>query len=392
LPVLVQPGVAYGTVAVPKGYGRTKGGLVGLNIGVNPNGLTSNQFATATISKTGKKYDLANSQVHYTINDDRPVVREATLEQFKENNQAGNEFRYTHEFEHAIEPTLYAERKFPGHHWGMNVDLNSCFGCGACVISCNIENNIPVVGKKEMANNREMHWLRIDRYFASEDQNPKSPDYMEDPKAVFMPMMCQHCDNAPCENVCPVNASNHSSEGLNQMAYNRCIGTRYCANNCPFKVRRFNWFDYWGADSFGPKNDHKANTVNGMMRDDYSRMILNPDVTVRSRGVIEKCSFCVQRIQEAKLDAKISNTGLADNAIKTACQSACPTDAIVFGDTNNENSNVRNLMDNDRNYYVLEEFHILPSVGYLTKITNSDTAIFDKSKDGIWKQKTEKHH
>jgi len=391
VPVYVQPGVAYGTIAVARGYGRNVAGLVGSDIGVNVNplapvndGVASN-FTPVEIAKTGKSYELANSQVHYTINDDRPTVREATLEQYQENHKAGNEFRYLPEFEHAVEPTLYPEKEFPAHHWGMTVDLNSCFGCGACVVACNVENNVPVVGKDEMANHREMHWIRIDRYFASANEDPKSDDYMEDPKAVFMPMMCQHCDNAPCENVCPVNATNHSSEGLNQMAYNRCIGTRYCANNCPFKVRRFNWYDYWGADSWGDANDIKKNEVNSQMRNEFSRMILNPDVTVRSRGVIEKCSFCVQRIQEAKLDAKINNKGLDANTIKTACQSACPADAIVFGDTNNKTSTVHENMKDPRNYFVLEEYHVKPSVGYLTKVTNADVAMFDKSMEGIWK-------
>ncbi len=397
LPILVQPGIAHGVFAIPKGYGRTVSGLVGDGVGVSVNALvaseakgdfTVNYLPVSSVDETGKKYKLANSQVHYSIDDDRPTVRETTLEHYKENPKSGNQFRHLDEFQHAIEPTLYPEREFPAHHWGMSVDLNSCFGCGACVVACNIENNIPVVGQEEMANAREMHWLRIDRYFASENQDPNSDTYMEDPSVVFMPMMCQHCDNAPCENVCPVNATNHSTEGLNQMAYNRCIGTRYCANNCPFKVRRFNWFDYWGADAWGGGNDLRKNEINENMRNDYSRMILNPDVTVRSRGVIEKCSFCVQRIQQAKLDAKVAGNEMAADAIQTACQSACPADAIVFGDTNNMNSQVHNQWNDARNYFVLEEFHIKPSVGYMTKVTNSDLAKFDKTdlEEFPWKE------
>lgn len=412
LPVLAMPGMPKGVAAIPVGYGRELAGLVGTGIGANAHQLATVvedlviDYGQATLEETGRKEELAQTQLHYTIPDDRTTVKHTTLAKYQKETKAGNEDRYTSEFRHAIGEsanggpaegvTLYPGHKYPGHKWGMNIDLNSCYGCGACVVACNIENNIPVVGKTEVANQRDMHWLRIDRYFASEDQDPKSETYMEDASVVFMPMLCQHCDNAPCENVCPVNATNHSSEGLNQMSYNRCIGTRYCANNCPFKVRRFNWFDYWGADSFGPLNDHNhkallgngrknvdptdenGKTVSANMRHDLSRMILNPDVTVRSRGVIEKCSFCVQRIQEKKLDAKISGKPMEADAIKTACQSACPSEAIVFGDVNNKESEVAKLQQDDRNFYVLEEFHVLPSIGYLTKVSNSEKALFDK--------------
>jgi molybdopterin-containing oxidoreductase family iron-sulfur binding subunit len=243
----------------------------------------------------------------------------------------------------------------------MAVDLNSCIGCGACQMSCNVENNIPVIGREEVYKSREMHWIRIDRYY---NGDPNNPD------VTFQPMMCQHCDNAPCENVCPVNATNHSSEGLNQMAYNRCIGTKYCANNCPFKVRKFNWYDYQGNDSFGKWNDHTEATY---MFEDLTRMILNPDVTVRSRGVIEKCSFCVQRIQAGKLQAKSEGRPLVDGEIKTACQTACPTNAIQFGDRNDKNSEIHKIFfDNARNYHMFEELHFLPNVGYQVKIRNKD--------------------
>jgi len=245
----------------------------------------------------------------------------------------------------------------------MTVDLGSCIGCSACVVACNAENNVPVVGKDEVVRSREMHWIRIDRYFSGSDENPS---------VVFQPMMCQHCDNAPCENVCPVAATNHSSDGLNQMAYNRCIGTRYCANNCPFKVRRFNWFDYLGADSFRKEtifnNEHDVTE----MSEDLTRMVLNPDVTVRSRGVMEKCSFCVQRIQEGKLKAKKASRHLQDGDIVTACQSACPTHAISFGDVNNQESEVYKIANDERGFKVLEELHVLPSVTYLTKVRNTE--------------------
>jgi len=250
----------------------------------------------------------------------------------------------------------------------MTVDLNSCVGCGACVVACSVENNVPVVGKRQVYRSQEMHWLRIDRYF---NGNPDNPDVS------FQPMMCQHCNNAPCENVCPVNATNHSSEGINQMAYNRCIGTRYCANNCPYKVRRFNWLDYQGADSFGKFNDGKRGLFDTESQDymfeDLTRMVLNPDVVTRSRGVIEKCSFCVQRIQEGKLTAKKEGRPLKDGEIKTACQSACSTGAITFGDQNNKESHVAKTFETDgRNYFVLEEQHFLSAVGYQVKIRNKD--------------------
>jgi molybdopterin-containing oxidoreductase family iron-sulfur binding subunit len=258
--------------------------------------------------------------------------------------------------------------------------MNSCTACGACVVACHAENNVPVVGKREVARYHDMHWLRIDRYFVSDDKNP------DDVKAVvFQPMMCQHCDNAPCENVCPVAATNHSSEGLNQMTYNRCIGTRYCANNCPYKVRRFNWADYTGADSFPNNRDQKLvgklDHVVEQMNDDLTRMVLNPDVTVRSRGVIEKCSFCVQRLQEAKLDAKKADAPLVDvskgGKVLTACMQACPTDAIVFGNVKDKESMIAKTRaeHDERLFYVIEQVHTLPNVNYLAKIRNTNEVI-----------------
>jgi molybdopterin-containing oxidoreductase family iron-sulfur binding subunit len=255
----------------------------------------------------------------------------------------------------------------------MSIDMNACNGCGACVVSCHAENNVPVVGKREVLRYHDMHWLRIDRYFVSDEKNP------DDLKAVvFQPMMCQHCDNAPCENVCPVAATNHSQEGLNQMTYNRCIGTRYCANNCPYKVRRFNWADYTGADSFPDNRDQqlvgKLDDVIEQMNDDLTRMVLNPDVTVRSRGVIEKCSFCVQKIQAAKLDAKKENRMLKGDDVRTACQTACPTNAIVFGNAVDSKSSVAKVREENkqRSFQVLEQLHVLPNVTYMAKIRNTE--------------------
>jgi molybdopterin-containing oxidoreductase family iron-sulfur binding subunit len=311
------------------------------------------------------------------------VVRETTLASFKKRpnvipddskklqdafyNKAGGNFRSN--------ATLFPDPNSRQYeiHWGMSVDMNACNGCGACVVSCHAENNVSVVGKREVLRYHDMHWLRIDRYFVSDEKNP------DDLKAVvFQPMMCQHCDNAPCENVCPVAATNHSQEGINQMTYNRCIGTRYCANNCPFKVRRFNWADYTGADSFPDNRDQqlvgKLDGVIEQMNDDLTRMVLNPDVTVRSRGVIEKCSFCVQKIQAAKLDAKKENRMLKGDDVKTACQTACPTNAIVFGNAVDKTSAVAKVREENkqRNFHVLEMLHVLPNVTYLAKIRNTD--------------------
>jgi molybdopterin-containing oxidoreductase family iron-sulfur binding subunit len=252
----------------------------------------------------------------------------------------------------------------------MMIDLNSCIGCGACVVACNAENNVPVVGKDEVFRRREMHWMRIDRYYSSQGKDEydyeghEQPE--ENPEVVYMPLMCQHCNNAPCETVCPVVATTHSTEGLNQMTYNRCIGTRYCANNCPYKVRRFNWFSY-------PQNPEFP--MNYGTTSDLGRMVLNPDVTVRARGVMEKCSMCVQRIQDGKLNAKKENRRPIDGEINTACAQSCPTDAITFGDMNDPLSKIGTLVREEfdkRAYHVLEEINVRPSVGYLTKIRNQD--------------------
>ncbi len=356
-PVYILPGQAYNTLAISLGYGRTVCGVVGKNIGKNVSALTNlkNKYRSDFVSgiqikKSEEKYELAMTQTHHSM-EGRAIVRDATLAEYIKNPAAGNEAH--HKFENA---SIYEKPKFDNHHWGLVVDLNSCVGCGACSIACQSENNVPVVGKKEVIRAHEMSWIRIDRYFSGSEFNPN---------VSYQPVMCQHCDNAPCENVCPVAATTHSSEGLNQMAYNRCIGTRYCGNNCPYKVRRFNWYDYTKADSI-PNNLHDI----AEMTIDLKRMVLNPDVTIRSKGVIEKCSMCVQRIQDGKLNAKIEGRRVNDGEIKTACQQACPSGAIIFGDLNDKESQIVKETSSKRNYHLLEEIHTLPSVSYLTKIRN----------------------
>jgi molybdopterin-containing oxidoreductase family iron-sulfur binding subunit len=353
LPVFVQPGQAPDTISVALGYGRQIAGKVGDGVGKNmfaqtviEDGIKKYRLAGAEVVVTDKTYELALSQTHHSM-EGRPVVRETTYDEWKMDPSAGNE-KHEEAEEHSV--SLYPEPEFKGHHWGMAVDLSSCTGCGNCAISCQAENNIQVIGKQQVRNRRIMHWIRVDRYFSNDAENPE---------VYHQPVMCQHCDNAPCENVCPVSATPHSEEGLNQMAYNRCVGTKYCVNNCPYRVRRFNWFQYVNNGEF----DFNSNSELG-------RMVLNPDVTVRSRGVVEKCSFCVQRIQEKKAQAKVDGRPIEDGEIQPACVQSCPGNALVFGDLNNPESKISKLFKNERNYHLLEELHTLPSVGYLTKVRN----------------------
>jgi len=397
LPVLVIPGMNANTIAVAVGYGRNEGlGKTAAGVGQNVypfasfNGTTVDYFAAeVTVTDQKRKQKIAQTQIHNSYEGRVEVVRETTLATFKKSPNEILDFRndleekygknandFQKKNDYRKEGTLYGVHEQPGIKWGMTVDMNACYGCGACVVACHTENNVPVVGKSEVLRYHDMHWLRIDRYFVSDEKNP------DDLKGVvFQPMMCQHCDNAPCENVCPVAATNHSSEGINQMAYNRCIGTRYCANNCPFKVRRFNWSDYMGADSFPDNQDQqlvgKFDPVVHQMNDELTRMVLNPDVTVRSRGVMEKCSFCIQRTQAAKLTAKKEGRILADGDAKTACQQACAGDAIVFGNVHDKESQVSKIRQDNpqRSFYVLEQLHVLPNVTYLAKVRNTDEII-----------------
>jgi molybdopterin-containing oxidoreductase family iron-sulfur binding subunit len=392
LPVLIIPGTHPQTVGIAVGYGRAASvGKAVIGTGKNAfplacikNGNLSYSCSNVTLTPTGTTYPVALTQTHFRYDTAQgtrtEVMKELTLAEYKHNpeeiiEERAKEFRgqikdgdkLTDEQvleNFAKDATIYPVYDNPGIKWGMSVDLNACNGCGACVVACNAENNVAIVGKPEVLRGHEMHWLRIDKYFSGD---------MDNPKVVFQPLMCQHCDNAPCENVCPVAATNHSSEGLNQMTYNRCIGTRYCANNCPFKVRRFNWADYTGADSFPDNQVGEVNDVVLNMNDDLTRMVLNPDVTVRSRGVIEKCSFCVQRLQAAKLDAKKDSRPMVDDDIKVACQQSCPTNAINFGNANDKHSAITKFREDNkkRSFYVLEQLHVLPNVTYLAKVRNT---------------------
>ncbi len=385
VPVMIQPGQASGTLGVAVGYGRVSAGKVANGLGANAfqavgmSNETANYNVTSgvTITLTEETTRIARTQTHQTMMG-RAIVQESVLSAYKKDPTAGRRSEKVSTFKGkkgAEELSLWDGHEYTNHHWGLVVDLNSCTGCSACTISCQAENNIPVVGKEEVLNRREMHWMRIDRYYShvelaedvgmfdrfSEMENPS-----DNPEVVFQPLMCQHCDNAPCETVCPVAATTHSTEGLNQMAYNRCIGTRYCANNCPYKVRRFNWFKY---------HDNEQFTNNTSMNNNLGKMVLNPDVTVRSRGVMEKCSLCVQRIQAGKLEAKGENRRPIDGEISVACASSCPADALIFGDMNDMDSKISKLLateEKERAYHLLEEINVRPNVSYLVKIRNKD--------------------
>ena len=399
LPVLVQPGQTPGTIGIPLGYGRTNAGKVADGIGINAypfvrvvNGSLCYHSGGAGIAATGERYQIATTQTHQTYMARQTVVQETTLSDYSRpdwKREFAPKVATWKDPNHKVEPgtlSLWKGHDYNNHHWGMAIDLNTCIGCGACVVACNVENNVSMVGREEVINRREMHWLRIDRYYSSDAQVHDVrglEEASENPEVVFQPMLCQHCNNAPCETVCPVAATTHSTEGLNQMTYNRCIGTRYCANNCPYKVRRFNWFKY--------HDNRQFDRYNPAMNTDLGKMVLNPDVTVRSRGVMEKCSFCVQRIQNGKLHAKKEKRPLKDGEVVTACQAACSTGAIVFGDVNNPESRISKLLKispknperpygidketgNPRAYQVLEEVGVKPNIWYLTKVRNKDAS------------------
>jgi len=360
LPIFVQPGMSDDTLHIEAGYGRKSVGVVGEGVGFNPLVfLTKNSnnspfvLIGVDIKKAEGKYTLSSTQEHHSLDDTfvkdfhriRKIIQEGTLPQYRKN----------HHFLHEDKDELFSitdEHKYDGVKWAMAIDLNKCTGCNVCVVSCSVENNVPVVGKDQVAKGREMQWIRIDRYYSG------TPD---EPIVSNQPMLCQHCDNAPCENVCPVNATNHSPDGLNQMVYNRCVGTRYCSNNCPYKVRRFNFYNY---------RDHFADAY---YENELTFLVNNPEVTVRSRGVMEKCTFCIQRIMEARSEAIARGEEFKGAGIQTACQQACPSQAIVFGNVNDTDSEIAKLRKHDLAYHVLEVLNVKPNISYLAKIRNIHT-------------------
>lgn len=387
LPVFIQPGQAYGTLGLALGYGRSEGIKDEMKTGVNAYSIykNSNKYVrNVTIEKVDGEHEFACVQLHHTMMD-RDIVRETTFDIFKkEDKEAWNPAvaMETHRGEQPVSKIdLWAGFDASiGPHFNLSIDLNACTGCAACVVACHAENNVPVVGKEEVRKSRDMHWLRIDRYYSSDMTKTKAKEEglsgitgaidmyhqmevaSENPEVVFQPIMCQHCNHAPCETVCPVAATSHGSQGQNQMAYNRCVGTRYCANNCPYKVRRFNWFQY-----------SENNKFDYYMNDEVGRMVLNPDVTVRSRGVMEKCSMCIQITQAGILSAKKDGRKLEDLDIQTACSSACPSDAMVFGNVNDKESAIQKPLQDDRKYYLLEAVGTKPNVMYQTKIRNKNS-------------------
>jgi Fe-S-cluster-containing dehydrogenase component len=385
----VQPGQAIGTLGLALGYGRKAAMKEEMMVGVNAYLLYKN-FNTAqsvSITKANGTHEFASVQGQKTMMGRGDIIKETTLEIFNtKESKVWNPLPMVsldHKEVEATKVDLWESfDRSVGHHFNLSIDLNSCTGCGACVIACHAENNVPVVGKAEVRRSRDMHWLRIDRYYSSEStfagdvkkkeefdgltgekgslsgfgemENPS-----DNPQVSFQPVMCQHCNHAPCETVCPVAATSHGRQGQNQMAYNRCVGTRYCANNCPYKVRRFNWFLYSNNDEF----DYHFN-------DDLGRMVVNPDVNVRSRGVMEKCSMCIQKTQLTILTAKQEGREVRYDEFQTACSSACSTGSMVFGDINNDKTVVSKLATDERSYHLLEHVGTKPNVVYQVKVRN----------------------
>ncbi len=342
-PVWVLPGQADGVLTLHLGQGRTRVGKVGNGVGFDAyrlrssGGYWSRRGATATA--TGERYEMASTQGHFLM-ENRPLVRQATLAEYQRDPE------FVRHAEHAPAPdmTLYPKWPYEGHKWGMSINLSACTGCNACVVACQAENNIPVVGKEQVYRGREMHWLRIDQYYAG--------DY-DAPSAVLnQPVPCMHCENAPCEVVCPVAATTHSFEGLNEMTYNRCVGTRYCGNNCPYKVRRFNFYKFadWTTESI--------------------KLQRNPNVTVRFRGVMEKCTYCVQRINAGRIHAEREDRRVRDGEVVPACAQACPTEAIVFGDLNDAQARVTAWKNEPLSYGMLEDLNTRPRTTYMGRLSN----------------------
>jgi molybdopterin-containing oxidoreductase family iron-sulfur binding subunit len=447
-PIWTQPGMADYSLGLALGYGRERAGRVGTGVGLNAYKIFSGKYIEtgATIRKTGETHVLATTQSHWSM-EGRPAVREANLEHFLEKQkEVASKTASAHFAEEdfaAHEPpvvkSLYPNpldeaKKTALHQWGMSVDLSSCVGCGTCVLACQSENNIPIVGKDQVHRGREMHWMRIDRYYTAgpkketasdafkADTDQQFAEWIDDVQAVNQPMLCQHCESAPCENVCPVNATVHDQEGLNVMAYNRCIGTRYCSNNCPYKVRRFNYLDFnkrpledlkgtiYPTAMLGHKTGGELDLLrwwrdpNSGMREqdewDLIKMAKNPDVTVRMRGVMEKCTYCTQRIEQAKIAQKVKAgasddvrlTEAAGNIPKTACQQACPAQAIVFGDVSDPNSSVSKLKALQRDYSVLGNLLTKPRTTYLARIRNPNPLMPDYKEAPFSTEEFEEHN
>jgi molybdopterin-containing oxidoreductase family iron-sulfur binding subunit len=422
-PIWIQPGMANNTIGLALGYGR-EFGRIGYKVGFNAYTLrttsTGDISVGATITKTSETYPISCTQDHWSM-EGRPIIREGNIEKYRENPEfvqnmnghqppGGNQPMY---------PNPFDEAKKAGHHqWGMAIDLGACVGCATCTVACQSENNIPIVGKDLVSRGREMHWLRVDRYytgnaklhrwdsmFKSDTFNDESKqqfeEWIDDVQVVTQPMLCQHCESAPCENVCPVNATVHDNEGLNVMVYNRCVGTRYCSNNCPYKVRRFNYLDYnkrplkdlkgpfyppsFANGAFAKFAANPQDPTAGMRNEDewdLIKMMKNPDVTVRMRGVMEKCTFCVQRIEQAKIAQKVKagasgDVKVPDGTFTTACAQACPAGAITFGDISDPESKVSKVKAQQRNYSVLDFLLTKPRTTYLARLRNPNPAMPD---------------
>jgi molybdopterin-containing oxidoreductase family iron-sulfur binding subunit len=341
-PIFAVAGHADDCATVHLGYGRARGGHTAAGAGFNANALRTSATlpfaAGAELVKTGDTYALACTQYHHLM-EGRDPIHAVTRDEYLHDPKSMNEGDETP----PRTITLYPDYRYEGHKWGMAIDVNACIGCNACIVGCQSENNVPIVGKDQVLRAREMHWLRVDAYYSGPSENPQT---------YFQPVPCMHCENAPCEPVCPVGATVHGHEGLNEMVYNRCVGTRYCSNNCPYKVRRFNYFLYqdWNTPSL--------------------KLGRNPDVTVRSRGVMEKCTYCVQRINAGRIEAEKQDRPIRDGEVQTACQQACPADAIVFGDLNDPTSRVAKLQAESRSYALLGELNTRPRTIYLGAVRN----------------------
>jgi molybdopterin-containing oxidoreductase family iron-sulfur binding subunit len=346
----IAPGQPDDVITIYMGYGRTRAGRIGTGLGYNAFDVQSSNamnYGVGEIVKTGEQTSIASTQIHFNM-EGRDLLR---VWDVNEAEFRGEEAKKEEEEEAGYDTSMYPRYEYNGYRWGMTIDLNSCVGCNACVVACQAENNVPVVGKEQIERSREMHWLRIDTYYGGDINAPTGPH--------FQPLLCQQCETAPCEVVCPVHATVHSAEGLNDMVYNRCIGTRYCSNNCPYKVRRFNFLLYqdWDTPQY--------------------KLMRNPEVTVRSRGVMEKCTYCTQRIASARIEAEKDGRRVRDGEIVTACQAVCPTDAIIFGDLNDPESQVVKLKNDPRNYILLNELNTQPRTTYLASLKNQNKEMPD---------------